>query len=478
MNRIFTIVCLLSIYSLGFGQDLISYELRTTLTRGQILSQFGDVVPDPQYDIEIYRVLYTMDDTKGMLDTVSGALYLPVGDDSNEIFALVCDMHGTTDRTNVPSTNLSFTTALFAANGFVAIAPDFLGLGTSRGFHPYIHAETEGMSGVQMLRAIPPMVSALNIKLNEQLFITGYSQGGHAAMAMHRIIQNEFSAEFEVTAASPMSGPYSVSGIMFDKMMEDRDYLPGVGFLPYVVLGLQEAYGDLYEELSDVFKTLYVGPIRNFRNGNTTFSGMIQQLIALLASNTFSLRPRNMLRDDVLQTLLTEPESSRLFQVLEDQDLLDWIPEVPVRLFHCEADEQVPYTNSILAEEVFLEGNAIDVAANSVGANLFHVACATPASLATIEFFKSFATSSTQDVLAGTEYQIFPNPATDYLIVRNIETGQYDRVKAEIINMNGQLVRQNYTTNGMLNIADLQPAMYVLRLQSDKQVTVQSFVKI
>ena len=58
-----------------------------------------------------------------------------------------------------------------------------MGLGSSPGFHPYLHARSEATASVDMLRAGRNYCASNNIGLNGQVFLAGYSQGGHTEMA-------------------------------------------------------------------------------------------------------------------------------------------------------------------------------------------------------------------------------------------------------------------------------------------------------
>jgi hypothetical protein len=42
---------------------------------------------------------------------------------------------------------------IFAARGYVVVAADYVGLGVSETFHPYLHAESEATAVVDALRA-------------------------------------------------------------------------------------------------------------------------------------------------------------------------------------------------------------------------------------------------------------------------------------------------------------------------------------
>jgi hypothetical protein len=79
------------------------------------------------------------------LDTASGLLVLPVVPDTTNL-PIVVYAHGTTDGpADVPSKlHGGYEVAMaYAAKGFAVAAPDFLGLGDARGFHPYVHAASK-----------------------------------------------------------------------------------------------------------------------------------------------------------------------------------------------------------------------------------------------------------------------------------------------------------------------------------------------
>jgi acetyl esterase/lipase len=59
-----------------------------------------------------------------------------------------------------------------------------------------------------MLRAARRAAVSVGFALDGRLFLTGFSQGGHATMALHRHLESDLPGEFEVTACAPMSGVY------------------------------------------------------------------------------------------------------------------------------------------------------------------------------------------------------------------------------------------------------------------------------
>src|SRR5262249_16899693 len=128
--------------------------------------------------------------------------------------------HGTTTERDFNIANLDdsdnaeglLIAAVFAAHGYIVVAPNYAGYDTSTlGYTPYLNAD---QSSKDMIDPLPAALSALPTSFapgttdNGKLFITGYSQGGHVAMATHRALQTAGSA---VTASAPMSGPYAMA---------------------------------------------------------------------------------------------------------------------------------------------------------------------------------------------------------------------------------------------------------------------------
>ena len=70
--------------------------------------------------------------------------------------------------------------------------PDYIGMGESPGLHPYCHGASEATT-IDMIRAVREaesldMIPGMTAD-NGEMFVTGYSQGGHAAMATHKYVE-------------------------------------------------------------------------------------------------------------------------------------------------------------------------------------------------------------------------------------------------------------------------------------------------
>lgn len=432
----------LGIFSLAFiaglqAQQLVSSTYKGMRTKAQMQQLFG---PLAQNGITMYKIQYTTPDVFGEQDTASGLLVLPVRD-GDFAYPLLAFMHGTVNsRTDVPS-NLAGgweLAAVFGALGYVAAAPDYLGLGDARGFHPYVHAETEASAGKDMLLAVKEYALANNVYLNDQLFITGYSQGGHAAAALHRLLEQEYADELPVTASAPMSGPYSISGEMKDLILSYEPY-GSVAYLPYTALSYDLVYG-LFDDVEDFFKPAYAGVIEQFGNGQISLSTLNIQLLTTLILNHGQSITRYMLQDSIIAAMESDPQHP-VNLALADNDLINWAPQAPTRLFYCEADDQVPYTNAIVADSVMNSLGAVDLEAISAEVNADHGECVEPATFLTALFFGQF-----QQILVGTSEEpaanpvvAFPNPAKDAFYLSGVPAG----AKVMITDMSGRILQRH-----------------------------------
>ena len=137
---------------LSFAQNLVDAEYKGSISKEDMIANYGFLM---QYGVDMYKITYETNDVFGQLDTASGLLVLPMHDQPTE-FPLLCYQHGTINTpTDVPS-NLQGgyeLATIFAAVGYVTTAADFLGMGESRGFHPYVHADSEASAAIDMLFA-------------------------------------------------------------------------------------------------------------------------------------------------------------------------------------------------------------------------------------------------------------------------------------------------------------------------------------
>jgi hypothetical protein len=335
-----------------------------------------------RYGVNWYQILYETVDPVGGRTTASGGLFLADPAGTNR-WPLVSYSHGTTTQTNqVPSSGLTQDTMAglaFASVGYATAAADLLGLGASPGLHPYLHARSEATASVDMLRAARSFCASNSIGLNGQLFIAGYSQGGHVAMALHRELERYHTNEFTVTASAPMAGPYDMSGVEMNDILSPR-CPPNPYYAAYVLMAYQSVYA-LAPSWSNIVVAPYASTIPPLFNGNTSGSTINAALPACNIST--------ILQPSVRSSVTNDP-GSPLYQALRDNDLYRWKPVAPMRLYHCSGDLDVLPANSQVAYNSFLTQGAAQVQLLDPQPGADHSACAIPSLAAAKAWFDTF----------------------------------------------------------------------------------------
>ena len=199
----------------------------------------------------------------------SAALMIPTGDSTQctKERPVLLFAHGTNisksynlsnliDPSNEAYPQALLLAAMYAAQGYIVVAPNYAGYADSTlGYHPYLNADQVSKEMIDALAAAKTALPALSkpVSASAKLFISGYSQGGHAAMATHRAMQR---LGIPVTASAPMSGPYALAA-MGDAIFYGQVNLSSTIFIPFILSSYQQAYGDLYTSPSTIYETAY-----------------------------------------------------------------------------------------------------------------------------------------------------------------------------------------------------------------------------
>lgn len=462
-----SIVFFIIFHSAVSAQHIVSVTEKGSYTKQQIISLFN--IPLIKYGVKFYKVTYTSSDAKGKPDTLSGLLVVP--NDAGSVYPALVYQHGTSDcKTCVPS-RLGTSGGeegqlglLFAGMGFVSLLPDYVGMGDGRGFQTYVHAATTVSATDDMLTAVRSWMPDNGISTNNQLFITGYSQGGYASMVFHEGMQKKYGAS-SVTAAAHLSGPYDLYGIMRNLIISEKAYFYPA-YIPNTFLGMNEV-DNYYQNLEDFFKPEYISDISNYYNGKIKLSELNTRLIQKLTTNTGASVGGRLIRPEILEEIKTNPDYW-INTVLSKNDAYKWVPESPTRLFYCKADDQVPYLNSIVARDsMYSRGaNPNTLIVTDVNSNADHGQCVTPALTQTLLFFLTYQsiTTSTQDVqISG--LNVYPNPAQDKIFVE----GKLNQADVIIWDMSGhqRIVLQNTDLHDGINVTSLESGIYIMTLSDD-----------
>ena len=452
--HIFAITALLVLSVERSNAQITEYTFETHFTEASI-NIYMQVLGIPsgllevQSEVDFYKVKYMTPHPNGTMVEVSGALCIP--SDLDCPLPMASYQHGTISaRSEAPSnpTGEAIIGVLYAAVGYITVMPDYIGLGDSELFHPYVHADSQASTSLDMIRSARDLQEALGYTWDEQLFIFGYSQGGHATAALQRLIETEASDEFTLTASAPMSGPYDISGVQAGVLTSDQVY-PTPGYLPYVVLSYQEVYGNIYNDLTEVFLPEYAEIIPDLFDGNTSM-GVI--------NNAFPSVPAEMLQPAFIEAYNSDPNHP-MRVALADNDVMDWAPQVPTRLYYCIADDQVNYMNSVVALENFTEQGSTSVQAIDLG-QYDHGGCAPLALLFGLDYFESLkadncnlsVNESNAEVLS-----VFPNPTEGSINFSRPVNGM-----VEVVDLAGQVVHRERVVQ-VFDLSFLSSGSYIVK---------------
>jgi acetyl esterase/lipase len=237
-------------------------ELGASTSGAELLAVAGT----PTCGVDFYYVKFWTVGGAGETTESSGALMVPTGGTGcSGPRPIVLYAHGTNtnkalniaDITDPTNTEGALIAAMFAAQGYIVVAPNYAGYDISTlGYHPFLNAAQQSGEMMNILTAartaLPKTLSSATSD-SGQLFVTGYSEGGHVAMATQRALQ---AAGATVTAAAPMSGPYALEAFG-DALFYGSVDLGSTEFAPLLVSSYQHAYGDIYTATTDIFSTTY-----------------------------------------------------------------------------------------------------------------------------------------------------------------------------------------------------------------------------
>lgn len=377
-------------------QYLMSYKNLKTYTTDNIDSlwkanRIPSFILPVRFDVDIYEITYKVKWIDSTWRKASGFYFVPK---TTQAIPYMVYGHGTQIEKRMTFSDRDAQQGIcmgFATDGYAALFPHYYGIGEGEGKHLYQHAWSEAMSFYYMLCAVDELNKKININTNGQLFLTGYSQGGHASFAAQKYIEAINDPRFQVTASSPMSGAYDMTGKQEDYMFQEY---PRPFYLPYLLLSYDLAY-DIVEtdNIYSIFKSPYDTLLRPYFEEND--GRTLDELDKIMPKV-----PKDAIIDSLVRLYKEDPNF--LFrQKLKENSLTDWKPKAPVQLCYCQGDKEVHYMNSVVAEQNIQALGKEDIRAKNLSKYLNHNTCAAFAVLETKYFFDRFVKKGKNPKLKG-----------------------------------------------------------------------------
>jgi pimeloyl-ACP methyl ester carboxylesterase len=384
----YTLLILLFIISLGnnklWSQNssrIVSYELWQTVSKDELRQRMKErkipkALLNPRYDVNIYDVKYLSKWHDGSEVLVSGLYFVPQG--ATAPMPQLVYHHGTTfvkgrEQEIKRETNLALG---YAVDGYIVLMPDYFGLGHGDKFHIYQQYKPLGQTTVDFLFTAKELNALLKVQVNEQLFLTGYSEGGYAALGANKLIQEAYGQHFKVTATAANAGAYDMAGVQ-SKAMFNPYARPQ--FLPYLLMGLNEVY-NMVPNINAMYRPPYDTVVQKYFDGYHTHDGL-EKLLPLV--------PKDMLHDTFINLYLSDTNFI-MHKALQENTLCYWKPENAVQLCHCKGDKVVFYENSFVAYYSMKQLGAEDITLRNPGKKYTHRGCALFATSYSKFYFDSF----------------------------------------------------------------------------------------
>lgn len=304
-----------------------------------------------RYGVSLWRITYRTTTPDGRLIEASGVVAWPLKL-ANASSPMLSFQHGTLFRNaETPSNTASSDSVLLAIAGlgYIILMPDYIGYGASVGeVHPYVHAQGLAAPVVDMVRASRRLLAKHSIATNGQLFLTGYSEGGYATLAAQKEMEQTFPLEFSITASLAGAGPYDMSATaqhMVGLATNNNPQITGFVFKAY-------DHWHQWNRLNAIFQSPYNTVIATYYDG-TRSSGTIAAALTTVSTDLFtgSFRSAFLAAGEV-----------NVKAGFAANDIYNWAPHVPTRLFHGVDDDIVPYFNATTARDAMNAAGAANLA--------------------------------------------------------------------------------------------------------------------
>jgi hypothetical protein len=283
---------------------------------------------------QLFRIQYKTTNYDNTTVIASGLMAVP---DNKTIKGIVSWQHGTNSTRSesvsvpTPSEGLGLS-SLFAGDGYILLAPDYIGLGTSTILHPYLHLKSTIASVIDFLKIGEVVLNKVSNNSAHNLYLIGFSQGASASMGVQRSLELNNPTKLILKANAPIAGPYNIRniGIKYALVNNSTFYL---GYLC-------NSYSAVYNQpLASFIKSPYDQQIPEWYNGTKEYDFLVQNLpkkVTELFTDSFY----NDLKND---------KSFWFTNALDENETYQWKPISPVQFFYGASDVDLSPQESVQA---------------------------------------------------------------------------------------------------------------------------------
>lgn len=424
--------------------------------------------------LKAYKITYYTKNEKNNVVKATGLLMYPK---ANYKLSTVVSDHGTTDsRQNVPS-NLKgvlyagFVVELsYVLNGYILMAPDYVGMGSGDGVHPYVHYPTEASATIDFVTAANKVLAQQNVKRYDEYFLAGYSQGAHAAMSTLKKLSISNPNNLNFKYAYMGDGPYDFSGVTLQKGVLEKQVYPFTSFIANVVNTCNKTGYQMYNSnISEVISSEYLDRY-NYHvvqdNGGLLWGPLVWR----------TLFTNNFVND------VTNNQNNKLRQCLKSNDVYDWYNKTPMTLGHSTVDLAIHPDNTSKTIEVqrgyysWWDLNKYKLEAFYWGP-LGHIGGIVPFVLASNAKFNTLRSGGLFNEWAMLTSKQAQNsqPAISALYTSQIKPDLQNVELLEITDFNKEKAERKTVSNN--NLASLQDGVYLLKVSENNSEKLIPYIK-
>ncbi|MEZ4937907.1 MAG: hypothetical protein R2799_09995 [Crocinitomicaceae bacterium] len=330
-------------FPVGNRGDVVNAEKTMELSINDIDANATDFPVDTlsEYGVVLYTLTYTSE-YLGELKNTKGVLIVPMGLDSVDLIGY---FHGTHVPLAISGVNKS-TPSLYdggdhdflemrsvaipmASNGYAVFVPDYFGYNLTKDLeHPFVYYPELFKANIDGLLAAKSHLNSLGYVFTNDLFLTGWSQGGGAALSAHKFIQEGFLGTFDLKATSGLAGPYDFYAFLqdvFDRRSESISRLNLYSWALYAV----NRFSSIQRPTDQLW---------NYE--------VFDQTAAFTPPSNV---PNNSFNTYFLSKMIDETDTLMINELVKNTFSKNWTPIGKVFLHHGDADDVVPYFNSVNA---------------------------------------------------------------------------------------------------------------------------------
>jgi pimeloyl-ACP methyl ester carboxylesterase len=333
-------------------------------------------------DVKVYNITYR---TTAGGDEITGSGLVCLPSKPGE-YPVICFMNGTNTVNAYCPTNFAINTQyqmveIMASMGYVVVIPDYPGFGASAATtHPYLVSEPTVGSTVDMLYALKEIgVSGLpGITLKNEYFVMGYSQGGWAAMALHKALELDYKDDFSLAGSVCGAGPYDIS-FLFQNMINVTEY-PMPVYICYIINAYSH-YNQFTNPVADILNQQYAVKLPSLYNGTLDFAAINSQLTTSVSG---------LLTSDFLSGYTTLPKYESVRNAMVINSIAPYHTYKPLLLIHGGADTEVsPQVTDFFYSKMIEVGTSDLIIRKIIFPGLNHGEGAVPGMIEGVKFLKT-----------------------------------------------------------------------------------------